>query len=696
MRTQRIAITLAAMAALLRPLSAQNLDVELQRAIQQETVTGNLKTAIDEYKKIVARAGSNRPIAAKALVRMAECYQKMGDTEARKIYEQVVKEYGDQKDAVAMALLQLGKQPEAGDGRTSFRQIWTLPAEGDVFGTISRDGRYLPYMRWDQHGDLFLHDFSTGTDRRLTNTATDGVPGKVSEYAEETSVSRDGRQLAYSWFRGDHNRYELRLIDLKGDGIPQPRLLFDNQDVGWISADDWSPDGKWIAVQIQRTDKTAQIGLVSVPDGSLRVLKSIDWRGASRLVFSPDGKYIAYDLPAGEATEQRDVFVLAADASREIPAAVSPSQDTFVGWSKEGGRLLFASDRSGSLGLWSVAFAEGKIDGTPELLKRDIGQIANLGVTDTVKLYALIRNSGLRGDIQTAAIDFATGKLSPPSLAVQTYVGNNAYPDWSPDGKYLAYASARGGIFPRYFVIGIRSVQTGEVRELSPAPGFDLLQSLAWAPDGQSLIVRGRDAKGRIGIFNINAQTGRTSILVTKGEKESLSPSFGQSPDGKRLYYARLSENAAIWIEKDLPSGNERELARRPNLEAGVLSPDGRYIALGSTDRSKPRTLSLLPVAGGEPRELMHETALGQVRGLGWAPDGSAIYFIKAPGELWRFPVDGSEPTKVDLKSERNNINIGPFRVHPDGRQIVFEVRPAKKPMDVWVLENFVPPTESK
>lgn len=45
-------------------------------------------------------------------------------------------------------------------------------------------------------------------------------------------------------------------------------------------------------MQLQRRDKTAQIGLVAVQDGSLRVLKSIDWRGSSKLFFSPDSKYL--------------------------------------------------------------------------------------------------------------------------------------------------------------------------------------------------------------------------------------------------------------------------------------------------------------------------------------------------------------------------------------------------------------------
>ena len=71
------------------------------------------------------------------------------------------------------------------------------------------------------------------------------------------------------------------------------------------------------------------------------------------MFFSPDGRDLAYDLPASDTSHQRDVFVLAVDASREIPVVVHSSNDVVMGWSPDGRQLLFASDRrSGAMGLW--------------------------------------------------------------------------------------------------------------------------------------------------------------------------------------------------------------------------------------------------------------------------------------------------------------------------------------------------------
>lgn len=45
---------------------------------------------------IVDTFKTDRAVVATALVRMAECYQKLGDAESRKIYERVAREFADQ------------------------------------------------------------------------------------------------------------------------------------------------------------------------------------------------------------------------------------------------------------------------------------------------------------------------------------------------------------------------------------------------------------------------------------------------------------------------------------------------------------------------------------------------------------------------------------------------------------------------
>src|SRR4029078_13150762 len=100
----------------------------------------------------------------------------------------------------------------------------------------------------------------------------------------------------------------------------KPRLLFDNPEVSDIEPYDWTPDGKWIAGGIKRVDRTAQIGLLSVENGKLTVLKSAEWRGPTRMFFSPDGQYLAWDMAAGGGESQRELYVIEVGGRKAIAA----------------------------------------------------------------------------------------------------------------------------------------------------------------------------------------------------------------------------------------------------------------------------------------------------------------------------------------------------------------------------------------
>ena len=81
--------------------------------MHKEQGQGDLKGAIAGYQKIVQPYPKNRPLAAKALLQMAECHKKLGDTKARKIYERVVHDFPDQSEAASTARARLARQTDA-------------------------------------------------------------------------------------------------------------------------------------------------------------------------------------------------------------------------------------------------------------------------------------------------------------------------------------------------------------------------------------------------------------------------------------------------------------------------------------------------------------------------------------------------------------------------------------------------------
>jgi Tol biopolymer transport system component len=739
-------------------------DTLLQTAIKKEVVDGDLPAAIEGYKKAAASAKGNRVVASMALVHIAQCYQKMGDAQARKIYEQIVREYGDQKEAVTIARAMLatltGSQRSGG---MTARQLWSpSPREQIHRGGVSPDGRYIPFTNWFEHGDLYLHDFQTGANRRLTNTAKDDEPRNSGEFAAETCFSPDGKHLAYTWFVGIKRRLEIRVVDLQAAGIPQPRVLFENEKVDSIYPEDWSPDGKSIAVRIMR-DRTSAIGLVSVADGSLRLLKSIDNRFTGKVLFSPDGRYLAFGAPGGESAAQRDIWILAIDQNRETAAVVDPANDMLMGWSPDGKLLLFTSDRGGSTDLWAIPFRNGGVSGPAHRLKKDMGENESKGLSRSGALYhaVLSRNPPLRQGVRIAAIDFETGRFTRQPREDEPGLGGNCnLPAWSPGGKFLAYACWSRSRDDQALVI--RGLEERQIRILRLSlSGFSLAQtpisaSLSpngtspWWPDGRSLVVIGQELTGRQGIFRIDAQSGEASLLAQGAFNYPIL-----SGDAKHLYYRRTigATGPSLLVSRELSSGTEtvllsrarvgymsvspdsryigimagddvpakpessmtlllvpvgggeaRELFRGPQLGAVTFSTDGRYVATGSTDPvTNTKGVFLIPVQGGEPRELMRQPEARSVNIVLWAPDSRSIFLqvgtkTRQQTELWRMPVDGGPATKIE-----GNFGYlsGAFRVSPDRTHLAFDTAFGETGMqaggpkrELWVLENFLPASD--
>jgi Tol biopolymer transport system component len=683
-RSMRLLPTILIAAALAAPLPAQTPGaVALRAAIETETVKGDLKSALQQYAEIAAKyAKSDRTAAASALVHMAECHEKMGDADSRKIYERVVREYADQREAARKAQIRLAPSRRAElavDGMVS-RQVWSGP--GVTFGgTVSPDGRYLSHTNWDT-GELAVHDFLTGKDRDVTKQ---DAPAGSKNYPEESAISRDGKHIAVMWYRDRDRRYDLRLVDLSGGEPVKPRSLVDNDDVTWIAPFDWSPDGAWIAVQVQRKDRTTQIALVSAASGQVRVLKSVEWRGATKLLFSPDGKYLAYDLPADENTDQHDIFLMSADASTDTVLLKHPADDTVLAWTPDGAHLLFTSNRSGSNAIWALAVKKGKANDAPILVRPDIGNAHALGLSQSGALFLAQRMGG--SDIYIANVDFQTGKLlGTPQKPIQQFVGNNYQPSFSPDGKYLAYFSARDrspstsrGAPPALVIL---SLETGQAHDLRPdLTSFDRLD---WAPGSRSLAVRGDDKKGRHGIFQIDIQSGAVSPLVLK--EGIYSPL--RSRDGKRLYYWIGDRDGPGIRSVDLATGDDREVLQTKSFAPG-LSPDGTQFGMYGQNRKSLMTAS---VEGGAEREVLNLDKIGpRFTGvaLHWTPDGKSLvaprWATDSTQELWRIPVDGGAPIRLELTPAPNS---GGFSLHPDGGRVAYTAGRGSR--EVWVLENFL------
>ena len=369
-----------------------------------------------------------------------------------------------------------------------------------------------------------------------------------------------------------------------------------------------------------------------------------------------------------------------------------------MGWSSAGDQLLFASDRTGSTALWALPVADGKPHGAPVLLKPDIGSVSSLGLTASGALHVFKDTSTMA--LHIAPIDLEAGKLGTP--VVESY--RAARPDWSRDGKYLAYKKGELGDF----VLAIRNLESGELREIPTKLSY--FSEPRWSPDGRWLVAGTRDFKGDRAISRFDAETGAVSVIAPGSHVSRVNV----SPDGKKIYYGYHPERRKSWVERDLVSGETRDVFLKPaGIETGrmELSPDGRYVATVSQELAeggksedgdsygKTSAVLLIPVDGGEPRELVSVSRPERLGwgGMSWTPDSQALIAMKVFGdwgketkkELWLVPIDGREARKLDIDISDWSLGGREIRLHPNGSQIAFFA--GNQSEEIWSLENFLP-----
>ena len=144
---------------------------------------------------------------------------------------------------------------------------------------------------------------------------------------------------------------------------------------------------------------------------------------------------------------------------------------------------------------------------------------------------------------------------------------------------------------------------------------------------------------------------------------------------------------------RDLETGREEELYQSLDISNVALPSDGEQLALWTETGAGVLTLQIVPVAGGEPRELIRSGRGVYTATLAWTPDGRHLLLAKRnadpetqfPQELWRIATGGGEPESLGLKAEGG---IRQVRVHPDGRRIVFTSgQPVR---ELLAAENFL------
>jgi len=231
--------------------------------------------------------------------------------------------------------------------------------------------------------------------------------------------------------------------------------------------------------------------------------------------------------------------------------------------------------------------------------------------------------------------DVTSGPRAMPTLErprqLTSAQGEEQYPSWSPDGKFLAYATLHG---PNWDVV-VMQLGSGEpLVRTADYGGDDLFPS--WSPDGARIAFTSMRGDG--GVYVMPTLAGAATKLTNA---RVFSSAACWSSDGRKLSYVTAGA-APIYLEtRDLETGTTSrvelpgETISRSNVSC---SPDGRLIAYADIDvlpgrGASTNALRLLDVPGGTLHELTNNDGLNY--SPSWSPDGKVLYYVSnRAGEL--------------------------------------------------------------
>ncbi len=671
--TGMVVVLTAGALLLAAPQKKDSSDAALRAAMDKETVDGDLKAAIEQYKKVIASSGASREVVSKALVRLGMCYERQGSAEARKAYERVVREFADQQEAAGQARARLAAVSATVASGLTIRRVWSGPGV-DLNGRISADGRYLSFVDWP-NGDVAVRDLITNQNRLLTHLPPEEWVGE----AAGALFSRDGKRLAYD-FENKDDSYEIRLINVDGSGMRTIHRAAKGQR---SEVFDWSPDGKRILAR----DRLSPLRLywINVADGAEQTIRNSGWNPR----LSPDGHYIVFE-DRGPAR----LHIMASDGSNETLLSSHPDDKKVGGWSPDGKWVVIGSTRASAMGLWAVPVAGGKPQGPPVMLQREIGDLDlySLGMTSAgAFFYRAFTNIS---DIYTASMDPTTGRVTSSAVPLPlTRRGSNIAPRWSGDGRRIFYTFAPDVIqhttrSREYFAF---SLDSGVEQPVNLAAGTS--GSFCWSSDGKSILKNAPHGR-RSDLFRTSV-TGESTRLA---ENLSDSAILSCSGDGKVVSFR---DGASTQLKvRNLENGSEMTIYRGDKLnqvtQGPFVSRDGSQVAFVTHQYgSSSWVLVVVPSAGGPTRELVHLNWPLRYVDVTWSPDGRYLYFLKAdvndatPRELFRVPAAGGREESTGLKG----ADLRDIDISPDGTRVAFSIGAIDQP-EVWAIENFLPATK--
>lgn len=531
------------------------------------------------------------------------------------------------------------------------------------------------------------------------------------------SFSPDGNQIAYSW--SGENQKDGVDIYVKQIGTEKPLQV--THDFGYNVFPAWSPDGRYIAFLHGSRTEIPGIYLAPALGGPPRKLR--DFPNLSQsckpvLSWSPDGRLLAYsDRPS--ASSSCSVYQLSLEdlKTRQLTSPPSPStgdgspqyspdgktiafirntkdvEDIYLmpaaggephrltfdnrlmpglAWMPDSREIIFSSNRGGaSWGLWRISAGGG----TPERVP--VGSDRAYGPALSMKGHRLAYCTGIwNEDIWRIALGPNHRAGKPEKFIFSELVEEG--PQYSPDGKRIAFQSTRSGNFEiwRADADGTNLVQLTSM-------GGPLTGTPRWSPDGRWIAFDTRP-EAHPNIHIVSSDGGPVRRFVNETSDDGVA---SWSHDGKWIYFASNRNGGwQVWKRTADGSGVPIQITRNGGF-APLESSDGKFLYYTKFDAPGAFRVS---VAGGEEAKVMDEPPQGLWGYLAVGTDG--LYFVGDNGNhklALKFYDFATKKTAALMAMEKDPYFGAPgLSVSPDSRFVIY-VQLDEARDNLMLAENF-------
>ena len=508
---------------------------------------------------------------------------------------------------------------------------------------FSPDGNQIAFTWYgdkDYNKDIYVKQIGAEKPLRLTtDPAKDDSP----------TWSPDGRYIAFR----RHREGKDAIYVIPALGGLERKLLTSNGSFFDDSSMDWSPDGKYLAYVERGSSWSGIIYLLAVDNPKDKRPLTISGGPAQDFWprFSPDGQTLAFIRSA----DVRDIFLVRTAGGE--PKRLT-FDDTFIyglDWTPDGAYIVFLSVRlGGTPRLWKVLASGGQ----PEPLSMPPGVVEEPSLSRDGRRLAYTQREW-NENIWRYELPRTTGQSAPPTKLIAS-TGMNSDPQYSPDGKRIAFQSSRSGSLE----IWVCDSDGSNPRQLTffegPYVGYP-----RWSPDG-SEIVLSAPAEGPA--YIVSAEGGRPRGLTTEALNVA-APSW--SRDGKWIYFG--SDKSGAWQVWKVPrEGGHAVQVTKKGGYAALESLDGKtlYYAkrLKFPGYRKVQGLWKVPVKGGKETLVLKELGAGLYEC--WDLTGEGIYFYNDSTNAIDFFGFATRKITQIAKPEKRG---GPLAVSPDGHWILFD-----------------------